>query len=79
MKSEVRPPSDAFDRRPPLAAALATARQQKCPVLVAKLDRLPRHVAFSRIRRLIGRARRQVRGGLDYFGTGIADAVTIGE
>src|SRR5207344_1619718 len=37
---------DALDRRPQLAAALATARQAKCPVLVAKLDRLSRDVAF---------------------------------
>jgi len=38
--------ADALDRRPELAAALATARQAKCPVLVAKLDRLSRDVAF---------------------------------
>jgi DNA invertase Pin-like site-specific DNA recombinase len=38
--------ADALHRRPQLAAALATARQQKCPVLVAKLDRLSRDVAF---------------------------------
>jgi DNA invertase Pin-like site-specific DNA recombinase len=38
--------SDALDRRPQLAAALSTARQAKCPVLVAKLDRLSRDVAF---------------------------------
>jgi DNA invertase Pin-like site-specific DNA recombinase len=38
--------ANALDRRPQLAAALATARQQKCPVLVAKLDRLSRDVAF---------------------------------
>ncbi|MDW6025905.1 recombinase family protein [Mesorhizobium sp. BAC0120] len=38
--------TDALDRRPRLAAALATARQQKCPVLMAKLDRLSRDVAF---------------------------------
>ena len=38
--------ADALDRRPQLAAALATARQEKCPVLVAKLDRLSRDVAF---------------------------------
>jgi DNA invertase Pin-like site-specific DNA recombinase len=38
--------ADALDRRPHLAAALATARQAKCPVLVAKLDRLSRDVAF---------------------------------
>src|SRR3954467_12998072 len=38
--------ADALDRRPHLAAALATARQAKCPVLVAKLNRLSRDVAF---------------------------------
>jgi DNA invertase Pin-like site-specific DNA recombinase len=38
--------SDALDRRPQLSAALAAARQQKCPVVVAKLDRLSRDVAF---------------------------------
>lgn len=38
--------SDALDRRPQLAAALAAARKAKCPVLVAKLDRLSRDVHF---------------------------------
>jgi DNA invertase Pin-like site-specific DNA recombinase len=38
--------ADALDRRPQLAAALATGRQTKCPVIVAKLDRLARDVAF---------------------------------
>lgn len=38
--------SDALDRRPQLAAALALARKQKCPVVVAKLDRLSRDVHF---------------------------------
>jgi len=38
--------ADALDRRPELAAALATGRALKCPVLVAKLDRLSRDVAF---------------------------------
>ena len=38
--------ADALDRRLQLAAALAAARQAKCPVLVAKLDRLSRDVAF---------------------------------
>jgi DNA invertase Pin-like site-specific DNA recombinase len=38
--------SDALDRRPQLAAALAAARTAKCPVVVAKLDRLSRDVAF---------------------------------
>lgn len=38
--------TDALDRRPILAQALAEARKRKCPVLVAKLDRLSRDVAF---------------------------------
>jgi DNA invertase Pin-like site-specific DNA recombinase len=38
--------SDAIERRPQLAAALAAARSAKCPVVVAKLDRLSRDVAF---------------------------------
>ena len=38
--------SDALDRRPELAAALAQAKKLRCPVVVAKLDRLSRDVAF---------------------------------
>ncbi len=38
--------SDALERRPQLAAALSAARSAKCPVVVAKLDRLSRDVAF---------------------------------
>jgi DNA invertase Pin-like site-specific DNA recombinase len=38
--------ADALDRRPQLAAALSAARRAKCPVIVAKLDRLSRDVAF---------------------------------
>lgn len=38
--------SDALDRRPQLGAALAKARALKCPVGVAKLDRLSRDVHF---------------------------------
>ena len=37
---------DALDRRAQLATALASARLAKCPVVVAKLDRLSRDVAF---------------------------------
>jgi DNA invertase Pin-like site-specific DNA recombinase len=39
-------PPDALDRRPQLAAALAAAKASKCSVVVAKLDRLSRDVAF---------------------------------
>ena len=38
--------ADAFDRRPELASALEHARKRKCPIVVAKLDRLSRDVAF---------------------------------
>ena len=38
--------SDALLRRPQLRAALEEARRARCPVLVAKLDRLSRDVAF---------------------------------
>lgn len=38
--------ADALDRRPQLAAALTDARRQRCPVAVAKLDRLSRDVHF---------------------------------
>lgn len=38
--------ADALDRRPRLAQALSRARRLKCPVVVAKLDRLSRDVAF---------------------------------
>src|SRR5262245_54063282 len=38
--------TDALDRRPHLAAALAEARRLRCPVAVAKLDRLSRDVHF---------------------------------
>jgi DNA invertase Pin-like site-specific DNA recombinase len=37
---------DALDRRPQLAAALAAAKASRCSVIVAKLDRLSRDVAF---------------------------------
>src|SRR5437764_10718716 len=38
--------ADALDGRPRLAAALSTAKAAKCSVVVAKLDRLSRDVAF---------------------------------
>jgi len=38
--------ADALDRRPELKAALDAARRARCPVVVAKLDRLSRDVAF---------------------------------
>jgi DNA invertase Pin-like site-specific DNA recombinase len=38
--------ADAIDRRPVLAAALVDARRQRSQVIVAKLDRLSRDVAF---------------------------------
>lgn len=37
---------DALDRRPRLTKALDMARKANCPVVVAKLDRLSRDVAF---------------------------------
>ena len=46
MEAESGKGADALDRRPQLAAALAAARLAKCPVVVAKLDRLSRDVAF---------------------------------
>jgi DNA invertase Pin-like site-specific DNA recombinase len=38
--------ADALDQRPQLAAALKRAKGERCPVLVAKLDRLSRDVHF---------------------------------
>ena len=38
--------ADALDRRPQLAEALSQARRRRCPVAVAKLDRLSRDVHF---------------------------------
>jgi len=39
--------ADALDRRPQIAAALASAKAAKCCVLVSKLDWLSRDVAFG--------------------------------
>jgi DNA invertase Pin-like site-specific DNA recombinase len=38
--------ADALDLRPQLRLALDEARRLKCPIVVAKLDRLSRNVAF---------------------------------
>ena len=38
--------ADALDRRPQLASALAAAKKARCSIIVAKLDRLSRDVAF---------------------------------
>jgi DNA invertase Pin-like site-specific DNA recombinase len=38
--------ADAIDRHPQLAAALKDARRRRCPLVVAKLDRLRRDVHF---------------------------------
>ena len=46
VEAETGKGADALDRRPQLAAALAAGRSCKCPVIVAKLDRLSRDVAF---------------------------------
>jgi len=46
LEAETGKGSDALDRRPRLAAALAAAKGAKCCVVVAKLDRLSRDVAF---------------------------------
>lgn len=46
MEVETAKGFDALERRPQLSAALKHARKLKCSVLVAKLDRLSRDVAF---------------------------------
>ena len=46
VEAETGKGADALDRRPQLAAALAAARAAKCSVVVSKLDRLSRDVAF---------------------------------
>src|SRR5215204_1829016 len=46
VEAETGKGADVLDRRPQLAAALDAARVKKCPVVVAKLDRLSRDVAF---------------------------------
>jgi DNA invertase Pin-like site-specific DNA recombinase len=46
LEKETGKGSDALVRRPQLAAALAAAKKLKCPVVVAKLDRLGRNVNF---------------------------------
>jgi hypothetical protein len=47
VEAETGKGADALERRPQLAAALAAAKSAKCSVLVSKLDRLSRDVAFA--------------------------------
>jgi DNA invertase Pin-like site-specific DNA recombinase len=46
VEAETGKGSDALDRRPILAKALSAAKSARCFVIVAKLDRLSRDVAF---------------------------------
>jgi DNA invertase Pin-like site-specific DNA recombinase len=46
VEAETGKGADALERRPRLAAALKAAKTAKCPIVVAKLDRLSRDVAF---------------------------------
>jgi DNA invertase Pin-like site-specific DNA recombinase len=46
VEAETGKGADALDRRPQLATALAAAKAAKCSVVVSKLDRLSRDVAF---------------------------------
>lgn len=46
VKTETGKGADALERRPTLAAAMDHAAAMGCPVVVAKLDRLSRDVAF---------------------------------
>ena len=46
VEAETGKGADALDRRPQLAAALAAAKAARCSVVVSKLDRLSRDVAF---------------------------------
>lgn len=46
MEVETGKGVDALDRRPQLAEAIAHARRMRCSIVVAKLDRLSRDVAF---------------------------------
>lgn len=46
VEAETGKGSDALERRPQLRAALAHAKRLKAPVVVSKLDRLSRDVAF---------------------------------
>jgi len=46
VETETGKGSDALDRRPQLATTLAAARASKCSIMVSRLDRLSRDVAF---------------------------------
>jgi DNA invertase Pin-like site-specific DNA recombinase len=59
--------ADALDRRPQLGAALAVGRTRKCPVILAKLDRLGVEgeavIAVTHCR-MIGRDDRELRASI---------------
>src|SRR5918993_1015431 len=46
QETETGKGADALERRPALAKALALAAGYRCPIIVAKLDRLSRDVHF---------------------------------
>jgi DNA invertase Pin-like site-specific DNA recombinase len=46
VEAETGKGADALDRRPQLATALTAAKAAKCSVVISKLDRLSRDVAF---------------------------------
>jgi DNA invertase Pin-like site-specific DNA recombinase len=46
QEGETSKGADALERRPQLAEALRIAKRHKAPIIVAKLDRLSRHVHF---------------------------------
>ena len=60
--------SDALDRRPQLAAALADARKRRCSVAVAKLDRLSPLPIINEVRRAGARTLRDIADALNARG-----------
>ena len=71
-----------LDKRPQLAAALAAAKAAKCSVIVAKLDRLSRDVAFvaglmaQRVSETILNSRNPLQSGAEELGRCLAVGAT---